>query len=297
MTIVIPKNYHAWQNLEKNRVECISDEQAQQEDIRALRIGILNIMPNTKSYEFNLLQPLGRTVLQIIPIWLKLKSHKYSSSNASHLNELYFYFDHVLEQGLDGMIVTGAPVEKLDYDQVNYWDEIKEILEVCRQKVASTLGICWGGLALAHLLGIEKENYPTKLFGLFETYNLNTTHRITGNLDDVFWLPQSRHAGLPDHSLEQAAKRNEIKLLASCKQGGYPIFESADERFLVNLGHFEYNAHRIVEEANRDAPNTDVPPPENFDLKNPLNRWRGQRNEFFSQWIRYCHHKTQSTAG
>lgn len=292
MTIILPPDYHAQKALENNYVLCVPEEQAQKEDIRPLRIGILNIMPEAKSYEFNLLHPLGRSVLQIIPVWIKLKSHSYKSTSRSHLNKLYVTFEEAIKQGpIDGMILTGAPVGLLEYHQIKYWDEIKELLLFCKDRIPNTLGICWGGLALAYLLGIKKEKYPKKLFGVFETCNLNRDHPITGGLDDLFWLPQSRYSGISDQQIELARDQGKINLLAHSKNGGYTIFESYDHRYLMNLGHFEYNAHRIVEEAIRDKNKNDVPPPANFDIDKPLNRWRGQRNEFFSQWVKYCHTK------
>jgi len=295
MTIIIPKDYHAQKALENNRVICLTETEAERMDIRALRIGILNIMPEAQSYEFLLLNPLGRTVLQIIPVWIKLRSHTYNSSNRGHLERLYHYFDEVQSKTpLDGMIITGAPVEKMEYKDVRYWPEIEEILNACRTEIPKTMGICWGGLALANMLGIEKENYDEKMFGVFETFNLNPTHEITGGLDDVFWLPQSRHAGISDKTMESARDQGLVNLLAYSENIGYPIFESFDKRFIMNLGHFEYEAERLIEEMKRDSGSPDVKPPLNIDLQKPLNRWRGQRNEFFSQFVRCCYELAQT---
>ncbi|KAK3606970.1 hypothetical protein CHS0354_018566 [Potamilus streckersoni] len=224
VTIILPKDYHARQELENNRVICISEETAQSMDIRALRIGILNIMPEAEAYEYSLLHPLGRSVLQIVPVWIKLRSHTYNSSNAGHLVRLYQYYDEAIRNGsLDGMIITGAPVEKLDYEQVRYWSEIREILNDCRHSVPLTLGICWGGLALAYLMGFEKQNFARKLFGVFETHNLNPRHAVTGALDDVFWLPHSRYSGIADRDLEQGEKDGRVRLLAHAPDTGYSI--------------------------------------------------------------------------
>lgn len=295
MTIILPEDYHAQRALENNKIECITEEEARKEDIRALRIGILNIMPEAQTYEFNLLQPLGRSILQIVPVWIKLESHNYSSSNPFHLERLYVSLDEALKQGpIDGFIVTGAPVETLEFEDVRYWDEIKEILVKSGKTIPSTLGICWGAMALGHILGLEKVNYDSKLFGVFETINLNRRHDITGGLDDVFWLPQSRHAGFSNESMEDFRDRGILNLLAYSEDAGYPIFESFDQRYIMNMGHFEYNAMRLVEEALRDRKRADVPPPQNLDLEKPLNRWRGQRNEFFAQWVKYCHSNTQN---
>ncbi|MBL0690964.1 MAG: homoserine O-succinyltransferase [SAR324 cluster bacterium] len=292
--IILPENYHAQRALENNRVICITAKTAFKANIRPLRIGILNIMPEAKSYEFSLLQPLGRSVLQIIPVWIKLHSHKYKSTASHHLKDLYVTFEQAIKQELlDGMIVTGAPVEKLPFDQITYWNEIKDILLYSQKEVPSTLGICWGGMALAFLLGIEKENYATKHFGIYETINLQRNHHVTGSLDDIFWLPHSRHAGFSNQVIEQARDFGIINLLAQTVNLDYPIFESHDQRFLINLGHFEYSTVRIIEEYKRDhQEQNQANGPENFDIRRPINRWRGQRNEFFQQWLNFCHEET-----
>lgn len=295
MTIVLPKDYHAKTALEKSRVICISTEEALREDIRALRIGILNIMPKAETYEFSLLHPLGRSVMQIEPVWIKLKTHKYQSSDQDHLDKMYVPFEEaVSREPLDGLIVTGAPVEEIPFEEVVYWEEIKRILKYARHNIASTLGICWGGLALAKYLDIDKIVYPKKIFGVFETANLNREHPVTGEMDDVFWCAQSRHAGIPDEMLELERDKGNIRLLAHAKEAGYMIFESSDKRFLIHLGHPEYEPRRLVEEYLRDKTNarSDVDPPKNIDMDNPVNTWRSHRTELFSQWIKYVHETT-----
>ena len=294
MTIVLPKDYHAKTALEKGRILCITQDDALKEDIRALRIGILNIMPKAETYEFSLLHPLGRSVLQIEPVWIRLKTHEYTSSDQANLEKLYVPFEEAAEKHLDGLIVTGAPVEEIPFEQVSYWDEIKRILKYARNNVTSTLGICWGGLALAKYLGIEKVMYPKKIFGVFQMTNLDREHPITGEMDDVFWCAQSRHSGVPDDVVELQRDKGNINPLAYSKEAGYTIFESTDQRFLVHLGHPEYEPRRLVEEYLRDQRQgrKDVTEPKNLDLNNPVNTWRGHRSEFFSQWIKYIHETT-----
>ena len=295
VTIVLPKNYHIKDKLELSRVQCISQESALKEDIRALRIGILNVMPVAETYEFSLLQPLGRSVLQIEPIWIKLHSHAYSSSNPAHLENFYIHFeDAISHRNLDGLLLTGAPVEELPFEDVHYWGKLTRILKYAHKNISSTLGICWGGLALAKYLGIEKVQYPQKIFGVFETVNLDRSHRITGDMDDTFWCAHSRHAGIPDEVLERERDKGNVRLLAYAKGAGYTIFESVDQRFLIHLGHPEYEPERIVLEYRRDREKgrTDVPAPLNFDVEKPANTWRSHRNEFFSQWVKYVHETT-----
>ena len=295
MTIVLPKNYHIKEELEKNRVQCISQDMALKEDIRALRIGILNVMPVAETYEFSLLHPLGRSVLQIEPIWIRLHTHVYSSSDEAHLENFYVHFeDAINHQKLDGLLLTGAPVEELPFENVKYWGELTRILKYAHNNISSTLGICWGGLALAKFLGIEKVQYRDKMFGVYETTNLDRSHRITGDMDDEFMCAQSRHAGIPDDVLESERDKGTIRLLAYAKGAGYTIFESTDHRFLIHLGHPEYEPERLVFEHKRDKDKgrEDVPSPVNFNVEKPVNTWRTHRNEFFSQWVKYVHETT-----
>ena len=295
MTVILPKDDHARQALVDRRIDCITHERAMHQDIRALRIGILNIMPQAKTYEYSLLFPLGRSVMQINPIWIKLKNHAYKSTSEEHLANLYVYFEEaVQEKHLDGLIVTGAPIEVIPFEEVTYWDEISEILHYARENIVSTLGICWGGLALAKMLGIEKESFSKKLFGVFETKSLDKCHRITGEFDDVFFSPQSRYSGISDQVLEQKRDEGVVRLLAHSSKAGYIIFESCDNQFLMHLGHPEYDAHRLIEEYERDTRRSqaDVCLPENVAVENPVNTWRCNGFEFFSQWIKDVYERT-----
>ncbi len=295
MTIVIPDDYHAKAALENRRIKCMPEARALKQDIRALRIGILNIMPEAENYEFNLLFPLGRSVLQITPVWIRLKSHSYSSSNQNHLDRHYVSFeDAVKDRHLDGLLISGAPVEKIPFADVTYWDELTEIMDYARTNIASTLGICWGGLALAKHIGIPKVNYKEKLFGVFESVNLDTDHPITGEMDDRYWCPNSRFAGVDEEVLQELTDKGEVNQLGRSEEAGAIIFESTDHRYVMHLGHFEYDANRLVEEYKRDMESNQegVKAPVNVDLENPLNMWRAQNTEFFTQWIKYVYETT-----
>ncbi len=295
MTIVLPNNYHAKPALVKQRIDCIDQEEAEKEDIRPLKIGILNIMPHAETYEYSLLYPLGRTLIQVEPIWIKLDTHEYSSTQQGHIDSLYLSFDEVMSKHpLDGLILTGAPIEELPFTDVKYWDEIQKILKYAKENIASTLGICWGGLALAKTLGIEKSVYNKKTFGVFETRNIDTSHRITGYMDDIFWCPYSSYSNIPNDILELERNRGNLNLLAYSGNVGYVIFESSDHKFIMHLGHPEYEATRFGDEYLRDKKNgRNVELPENIDINNPQNRWRSHSFEFFAQWIKYIHEEKQ----
>ncbi len=289
MTIILPASYHAREALVAGRVVCIEPEVAERQDIRPLRVGVLNVMPMAETYEEALLHPLGRSIIQIEPVWIRLESHSYKSSNTAHLDELYTTFDQATKHAeLDGMLITGAPVEELAFEDVRYWAELSEILKHARRHCPSTLGICWGGMALGYLLGCEKVMLEQKLFGAYPLRNLARKHRITGDTDDVFWCPQSRHASVSDSDLEAAARRGDVTLLAHSEEVGYSIFESRDQRYIAHLGHPEYEPERLVYEYERDLAKgrTDVAVPVGIDLKNPDNVWRSHRNEFFLQWVK-----------
>ncbi|MED5571992.1 MAG: homoserine O-succinyltransferase [SAR324 cluster bacterium] len=292
MTLIVRPDYHAVPILERNGIRWIPPSQAKRQDIRPLRIGILNIMPLGEKYEFNILHPLGLSVLQLEPIWIRLESHNYKSWEPKHVDDIYVTYEEAMrDQPLDGLILTGAPVETIDFEDVYYWEEIKTILSDARKNIPSTLGLCWAGFVMAYLEGVKKLNYDHKLFGVFELKNLAPDHPIMGELDDVFFCPQSRHAGMPDEAMEEASESGRLKLLAYGPEAGYSIFSTTDDRFIAHTGHPEYNANRLAEEAKRDHGNTEVPAPVNFDFNNPLNRWRSHRNIFFAQWVSYCYLK------
>ena len=292
MALILPRSYHKIAAVEKNRISWIEPELAERQDIRPLRIGILNIMPLGKQYEFNLLHPLGLSPLQIEPIWIRLRSHSYKTWDLAHLDNLYVSWEEAMEPNpLDGLIITGAPVEHLPFEEVNYWQELVKIIEEARQNCASTLGLCWAGFAMAYLEGVDKKSFSKKLFGVFPMRSLVPGHALMGTQDDRFVCPQSRHAGLPDGAMEAAQRQGRLRLLAHGEKVGYTIFETTDQRQLVHLGHPEYNAGRLLTEMERDQARGDVQPPENFDPDSPLTLWRSHRNLLFQHWLWFCYQR------
>ena len=296
MTLILPANYHALPQIEQSRVKWVPVPQAENPDIRPLRIGIMNIMPLWEQYEFNLLLPLGLSVLQIEPVWIRLESHEYKTWKPGHLDDRYVsYAESTKDSPLDGLIITGAPVEHLKFEDVVYWKEFTEIAKHARENTPSTLGICWGAFALAYLEGISKIDFEQKLFGVYELNNLDQDHYIMGAMDDAFLSPQSRMAGMSDNELLQAKDQGKINLLAHGTESGYSIFETADQKFLMHQGHPEYSSSRLAYEVLRDADVESVMEVQNFDPERPVNRWRMHRNTFFHQWLRYCY--TQISMG
>ena len=292
MALILPRSYHKISAVEKNHISWIEPELAKRQDIRPLRIGILNIMPLGKQYEFNLLHPLGLSPLQIEPIWIRLKSHYYKTWDLSHLDNLYVSWEEAMQpMPLDGLIITGAPVEHLPFEAVNYWPELVKLIEEARYSCASTLGLCWAGFALAYLAGVDKKQFKEKLFGVFPMRSLVPSHPLMGNQDDEFLCPQSRYAGLPDLEMEEAQRQGRLRLLSYGDKVGYTIFETTDQRQLMHLGHPEYNVSRLISEMERDKAKGDVPPPENFDPENANTLWRSHRNLLFQQWLWFCYQR------
>ena len=292
MALILPRSYHKISSIEKNHISWIEPELAERQDIRPLRIGILNIMPLGKQYEFNLLHPLGLSPLQIEPIWIRLKSHSYRTWDLEHLKNLYVHWEEAMSPTpLDGLIITGAPVEHLPFEEVHYWKELVNLIEEAKLKCASTLGLCWAGFAMAYMAGVEKENFNKKLFGVYPMRSLVPSHSLMGTQDDEFFCPQSRHAGLPDIEMEKAEQKGKLRLLAHGEKVGYTIFETPDQRQLMHLGHPEYNVDRLKSEMQRDKKSGDVPPPENFDLTKSNTSWRSHRNLLFQQWLWFCYQR------
>tara|TARA_Y100001968_G_scaffold333540_1_gene397087 strand:- start:4353 stop:5246 length:894 start_codon:yes stop_codon:yes gene_type:complete len=292
MALILPRSYHKISAVERNHISWIEPELAERQDIRPLRIGILNIMPLGKQYEFNLLHPLGLSPLQIEPIWIRLKSHSYKTWDLSHLENLYVSWEEAMNPvPLDGLIITGAPVEHLPFESVNYWPELVGLIKEARYACASTLGLCWAAFAMAYLAGVDKEKFNQKLFGVFPMRSLVPGHPLMGNQDDEFLCPQSRYAGLPNLEMEEAQRQGRLRLLSYGDKVGYTIFETPDQRQLMHLGHPEYNVSRLLSEMERDKAKGDVPPPENFDPESPNTLWRSHRNLLFQQWLWFCYQR------
>ncbi|KGG15116.1 MULTISPECIES: homoserine O-succinyltransferase [unclassified Prochlorococcus] len=292
MALILPRGYHKISAVERNHISWIEPELAKRQDIRPLRIGILNIMPLGKQYEFNLLHPLGLSPLQIEPIWIRLTTHSYKTWDLHHLSEHYVGWDEAMSPSpLDGLIITGAPVEHLPFEDVKYWPELVELIKEARMRCASTLGLCWAGFALAYLAGVDKKVFDRKLFGVYPMKSLIPAHPIMGTQDDTFFCPQSRHAGLPDDEMEKAQEKGLLRLLSYGEKVGYTIFETTDQRQLMHLGHPEYNVGRLISEMERDKLRGDVPPPDNFNANKPQTPWRSHRNLMFQQWLWFCYQR------
>ncbi len=292
MALIIPNNYPITALLREQEITCTEEVNLEAQTFHTLRIGIFNVMPEAEKYEFSILRSIGSSDISVIPVWIRATNHNYKSSDKDHIKKWYLTFEETIKnEPLDGLILTGAPVETIPFEAVTYWDELKEIFSYARTNIFSTLGICWGGLAIAKILGVEKINYAKKIFGVYAAKNLNRNHPITGGFSDTFYCPQSRYAGLNENEFRSAVNSGKINPLAYSEEGGHFIFESSDHRFIGHLGHHEYDTDRIVFEHYRDLQKVLESNPANFDPNNPKNTWRDDGNEFFARWIQLIYSK------
>jgi homoserine O-succinyltransferase len=251
-----------------------------------IRIGIINIMPRLEAYEPFLLDALATQRELVEPVFLRLGSHSYQSSDHAHLDRFYCTFDAAVgDAPLDGLIVTGAPVEELPFEAVHYFRELEDILGYARRRIACTLGLCWGGMAIGQLLGIGKRGYSKKLFGVFDDRALVADHDVVGAAG--FCCAHSRHSGVVEDDLERAARAGVVRALSRGEQTGYSMFESSDRRYLAHIGHPEYDAERLAFEWRRDRElgRTDVDAPVGFDPEAATTAWRSHRDAVFSGFV------------
>lgn len=289
MSLILPSTYHGYAELQRSAITCIAAKISKGQSTRSLQIGIVNLMPHGDKYELFLLKRLGLSNLLIEPVWIRLNNHLYKSWNHGHLDKQYITWEQATAcRSLDGLIITGAPVEHLPFEKVTYWSELIQLIEEARSAFINILGLCWGGFALAHLAGVEKVSTQDKLFGVYPMLNLEPANAILSGQDDQMLCPQSRYARLADDQMENAQRVGRLRLLAYGEEVGYSIFESADHRQLMHLGHPEYNASRLLFETNRDKLRGVINVPRNFNPSNPQTVWRAHGNLFFDRWILSC---------
>jgi homoserine O-succinyltransferase/O-acetyltransferase len=264
------------------------DSTTERHAARALRVGIINVMPRAESYEAYLRRPLEASSADVEPVWIRLESHVYSSSDIERVRSRYLTFEAAEASApLDALILTGAPVEELAFEDVRYFRELRGILEHARGRAMPTLGLCWGGLALGHLLGLSKVLFEKKLFGVFEQRWLDETHPLAHGFGQSFPCTHSRHSGMVDAELERAQGAGVVRLLAHGGDTGYTLFESTDRLLLAHLGHPEYPAGRLLEEYERDRATGrgGVEPPLNYDLTEPQATWTRHSDRLFDNWL------------
>lgn len=250
-----------------------------------IRLAIINIMPEAEKYEESLLK-LFIDFTEIIEIvFVRLINHKYKSSDAQHLNAFYTNFDNAVScKKPDGLVITGAPVELVQFQSISYYNELLEILKYANNHIKSTLGICWGGIFIGNYLGIKNQILSEKLFGVFPAEYTSENNWLKYKTA-VFNCPQSRYAGLDQTDLENSEKEGAINILCKSDEGGGFIFESSNHKFVAHLGHPEYEPERLIFEYKRDTAKGLNHFPLYLNIKNPDKNWQNHANDFFGSWI------------
>lgn len=291
MPINIPKDLPATKKLQEEKIFVMDSDRAVSQDIRPLNILILNLMPEKERTELQLLRLLGNTPLQVNVTFMAMASHQSKNTGKSHLDAFYVTFDEVRHRRFDGMIITGAPIEHLDFEEVNYWNELTEIFKWSDQNVTSILNICWGAqAALYHFYGIGKQPLPEKCFGVYRHTISDPTVRLARGFNDLFVAPHSRYTEVDS---EEIRNHPDLHLLSESDEAGAFIILSKDERHIMITGHLEYDADTLAIEYLRDQDKglgTAIPEhyfpdddPENI----PLNTWRSHTFLLFSNWLNY----------
>jgi homoserine O-succinyltransferase len=291
MPIKVPSKLPAIKVLESENIFVMPEERAITQDIRPLKILILNLMPTKVVTETQLLRLLGNSPLQVDIELLQMATHKSKNTSKRHLTTFYKTFDEVKDQRFDGMIITGAPVELLEYEEVDYWDELCEIMDWAKKNVYSTLHICWGAQAgLYHRYKISKYEFEEKLSGIFEHKILNPLHPLLRGFDDTFVLPHSRYTGVRAEDIEAQPK---LEILAKSDEAGVSIICKKSGREFYILGHAEYDRETLANEYFRDLnKGLDIKMPENYfpdndASKTPVMSWRSYASLLFSNWLNY----------
>ncbi|MCL6571962.1 MAG: homoserine O-succinyltransferase [Bacillus sp. (in: Bacteria)] len=291
MPINIPKLLPAREILEQENIFIMDDERATSQDIRPLNILILNLMPEKEKAETQLLRLLGNSPLQVNVSFLKTNSYESTNTSKQHLEQFYTTFSKVKDLKFDGMIITGAPVELLEFDEVKYWPELTEIMDWANNNVTSTLHICWGAqAALYYYYGIGKFELQQKCSGIYPHQIFEPTDVLLRGFDDHFYAPHSRYT---DVSIEAIKTNTQLKLLAASKDAGALLMASRDRRHVMITGHLEYESDSLAQEYARDLEKgLEIRIPENYFPNNdpslpPINRWRSHGHLFFSNWLNY----------
>lgn len=291
MPIKTQNDLPAKEILEKENVFVMDENRAVHQNIRQLEIAIVNLMPLKEETELQILRSLSNTPLQVNVTFITTKSHESTHTSMSHLNKFYQTFDDVKNQKFDGLIITGAPVELMEYEEVDYWDEICQIMEWSKEHAFSTLHLCWGAQAgLYYHYGIQKHVLDKKMFGVFRHYVKNRKVPLVRGFDDIFYAPHSRHTEVRKEDIE---KCENLTILAESDEAGvFLVIDKIGKQIFV-MGHPEYDRLTLDSEYKRDKNKglpIDVPVnyyPNDDDTQKPVLTWRSHGNILYSNWLNY----------
>jgi len=301
MPIRLPDDLPAFDTLVDEGVYVMRDQLADRQDIRPLRIALLNLMPDKITTETQFARLIGATPLQIQLTLIRMSEHRSRNTAASHLEQFYRPWDELTDEKYDGFIITGAPIETLPFDEVTYWDELTRILDWTTTNVHSVMAVCWGGMAaLHHFHGISKTVLDSKLFGCFPQDNLAPTSPYLRGISDEFVVPVSRWTEMPRSEIQD---HPDLEILVDSAWSGPCLVEDRNRRLLVNLNHFEYDAGTLAAEYRRDVEAgtpIDVPAlyfPDDDPTRAPFNRWKSTGHLLYSNWINEIYQTTPFDAG
>ena len=296
MPIQIPNDLPAAETLKNENIFVMNQTRAETQHIRPLEIVLLNLMPTKIVTETQLSRVLGNTPLQVHLELMMISSHKSKNTPEEHLLSFYKTFDELKERKFDGMVITGAPVENLPFEEVDYWDELVRIMEWSKTHVHSTFHICWAAQAgLYYHYGIQKRPLPEKLFGVYPHHADYKRAILLRGFDDTFWAPHSRHTTIDRADVEAVPG---LKILASSEEAGVYIIMNKEGRQIFVTGHSEYDPDTLEREYLRDkAQGLPIHVPVNYypnddDTKPPIVRWRGHGNLLYSNWLNYFVYQT-----
>ncbi len=291
MPVCIPDGLPAAKILASENIFVMTHERSTQQDIRPLNIAILNLMPTKEATETQLMRLIGNTPLQVNVTLLRTATYTSQNTAQEHLKTFYRTFEEVQDERFDGLIITGAPVEHMDFRDVKYWRELERVMAWAKENVFSTLFICWAAqAALYYHYGINKQPLPEKMFGVFPHRVLDRSCPLVRGFDDRFYIPVSRHTAIDEDAVYAC---DDLKVVATSRESGIGLMVSRDNRFVFATGHSEYDATTLANEYFRDVNKgleISVPKyyfPDNDPTLSPIVRWRSHANLLFQNWLNY----------
>jgi homoserine O-succinyltransferase len=296
MPILVPNGLPAYDILSDENIFVMYKNVATKQDIRPLKIGIVNLMPIKEITETQLIRMLANTPLQVDLQLLTLSTHRSKNTDPLHMENFYITFDKIRDERFDGLIITGAPIETLPFEEVDFWQELTEIMDYSLANVFSTLHLCWGSqAALYHHFGINKQMLPRKLFGVYEHNVIDKKSEFVRGFDEYFYAPHSRYTDIPRAAV---AAEPRLSILADSEEAGVHIVSTTDKRMLFLQGHFEYDWNTLKIEYERDTEKGLKPdiPVNYFKDDDPskwvVMKWSSHANLFFANWLNYVYQMT-----
>lgn len=291
MPIKIPRDLPAYSKLESENIFVMDEKRALSQDLRPLQILVVNLMPVKEVTEYDIMRSLSNTPLQIDITLLQMETHVSKNTSASHLEKFYATFPDIKHKKFDGMIITGAPLEKIDFEEVNYWEELTQVMEWSKEHVTSTLHICWAAQAgMYYHYGVRKIILPEKLSGIYLHHVIHRQDPLVRGFDDMFYAPHSRHSEV---CREDVISNEKFKILADSKEAGIYIVSAENGKNVFVMGHPEYDRYTLDTEFKRDIdkglrPNMPVHYYPNNDPSNrPRMQWRSHANALYTNWLNY----------